>query len=65
MKRDLNNNFLGGVLSWISSLIGISLELLMVLFFIVFFAIGWISLVISSGAMSLIYFLFWIFRPAE
>jgi phage shock protein PspC (stress-responsive transcriptional regulator) len=65
MKRDLNNNILGGVLSGISNVTGVSLALLRVLFLVGFFAIGGITFGVSSGAMSLIYFLFWIFTPAE
>jgi len=65
MKRDLNNNILGGVLSGISNVTGVSLALLRVLFLVGFFAIGGISFGVSSGAMCLIYFLFWIFTPAE
>ena len=65
MKRDLNNNILGGVPSGISNVTGVSLALLRVLFLVGFFAIGGITFGVSSGAMSLIYFLFWIFTPAE
>jgi phage shock protein PspC (stress-responsive transcriptional regulator) len=65
MKRDLNNNILGGVLSGISNVTGVSLALLRVLFLVGFFAIGGITFGVSSGAMSLIYILFWIFTPAE
>ena len=65
MKRDLNNKILGGVLSGISNETVVSLALLRVLFLVGFFAIGGITFGVSSGAMSLIYFLFWIFTPAE
>ncbi len=51
----------GGVLAGIANSTGISVTLLRVLFIIVFFGIGGITLGISSGAMILIYFLFWMF----
>jgi len=60
MKRS-RNGMLGGVLAGIANSTGISVTLLRVLFIIVFFGIGGITLGISSGAMILIYFLFWMF----
>ena len=65
MKRDLNRKMLGGVLSGIASETGISLPLIRVLFLIGFFAIGGITFGISSGAMLVIYFLFWMFTPGR
>ncbi len=65
MKRDLNRKMLGGVLSGIASETGISLPLIRVLFLIGFFAIGGITFGISSGAMLVIYMLFWMFTPGR
>lgn len=63
MKRDTSRKIFGGVLAGISYHTGISLSLLRVLFMIGFLAIGGITFGISSGAMTAIYFLFWIFTP--
>lgn len=60
MKRS-SNGMLGGVLAGIANSTGISVTLLRVLFIIAFFGIGGITLGISSGAMILIYILFWMF----
>lgn len=65
MKRDLNKKILAGVLSGIASETGISLPLLRVVFLIGFFAIGGITFGVSSGAMIIIYILFWIFTPGQ
>jgi phage shock protein PspC (stress-responsive transcriptional regulator) len=60
MKR-IRNGVFGGVLAGIANSTGISVVLLRVLFIITFFGIGGITFGISSGAMILIYFLFWMF----
>jgi phage shock protein PspC (stress-responsive transcriptional regulator) len=60
MKR-IRNGLFGGVLAGIANSTGISVVLLRVLFIIIFFGIGGITFGISSGAMILIYFLFWMF----
>jgi phage shock protein PspC (stress-responsive transcriptional regulator) len=60
MKRS-RNGMVGGVLAGIANSTGISVTLLRVMFIIVFFGIGGITLGISSGAMILIYILFWMF----
>lgn len=65
MYRDENNKMLGGVLSGIGRSLGIHPGILRVIFIICFFAIGGITLGISSGAMTLIYFLLWIFLPSK
>jgi phage shock protein PspC (stress-responsive transcriptional regulator) len=65
MKRDLSRKQLGGVLAGISNETGVSLSLLRVLFLIGFFAIGGITFGICSGAMLIIYVLFWMFTPAR
>jgi phage shock protein PspC (stress-responsive transcriptional regulator) len=65
MKRDLSRKVLGGVLSGISNETGVSLPLLRVLFLVGFFAIGGITFGITSGAMTLIYVLFWMLTPAN
>ena len=65
MKRDLSRKVLGGVLSVISNDTGVSLPLLRVLFLVGFFAIGGITFGITSGAMTLIYVLFWMFTPSN
>ncbi|MEY3321774.1 MAG: PspC domain [Bacteroidota bacterium] len=49
----------GGVLAGLANSLGIPVVLLRVLFIIAFFGIGGITFGISSGAMVLIYFLFW------
>jgi phage shock protein PspC (stress-responsive transcriptional regulator) len=58
MKRSRNGMF-GGVLAGLANSLGIPVVLLRVLFIIAFFGIGGITFGISSGAMVLIYFLFW------
>jgi phage shock protein PspC (stress-responsive transcriptional regulator) len=65
MHRKNNDKILGGVLSGIASAFGTSAGLIRVIFLVGFFAIGGITFGISSGAMMLIYFLLWIFLPAE
>ena len=65
MKRSKNDKILGGVLSGIASALGVSAGLIRVIFLIGFFAIGGITFGISSGAMTMIYLLLWIFLPAE
>jgi phage shock protein PspC (stress-responsive transcriptional regulator) len=60
MKRSGNGIF-GGVLAGIAQSTGISVVFLRVLFIVAFFGIGGITFGISSGAMILIYFLFWMF----
>ena len=65
MKRDLSRKLLGGVLSRISNKTRVSLPLLRVLFLVGFFAIGGITFGITSGAMTLIYVLFWMFTPSN
>jgi phage shock protein PspC (stress-responsive transcriptional regulator) len=65
MKRNVSNKILGGVLSGLSTELGISLSLLRVLFLIGFFAIGGITFGISSFAMAVIYILLWIFTPVS
>ena len=63
MTRDTKNGILGGVLAGISNSLNIPLSLLRVSFLVGFFAIGGITFGISSGAMTTIYILFWIFTP--
>jgi phage shock protein PspC (stress-responsive transcriptional regulator) len=65
MVRDTSRKQLGGVLAGISREYGVSLPLLRVLFLVGFFAIGGITFGISSGAMFVIYMLFWMFTPAN
>lgn len=65
MKRSKNDKILGGVLAGIASSLGVSAGLIRVIFLVGFFAIGGITFGISSGAMTMIYLLLWIFLPAE
>jgi phage shock protein PspC (stress-responsive transcriptional regulator) len=65
MYRDTKNKILGGVLSGMARSLGIHPGILRAAFIICFFAIGGISLGISSGAMTLIYIILWIFLPAS
>jgi len=64
MYRDSNNKIIGGVLSGIARSLGIHPGILRAIFIICFFAIGGITLGISSGAMTMIYIVLWIFLPA-
>ncbi|MFM8448944.1 MAG: PspC domain-containing protein [Haliscomenobacter sp.] len=59
MRKNQNNKWVAGVLSGIGRSTGISTTLLRVLFIVFFFGVGGLSLGISSGAMILIYILFW------
>jgi len=61
--RKSPNGWLGGVLAGIAESTGVSVVLLRVLFIIAFFGIGGITFGLSSGALALIYFLFWLFMP--
>jgi phage shock protein PspC (stress-responsive transcriptional regulator) len=65
MHRNNKDKILGGVLSGIAAALGTSAGLIRVIFLVGFFAIGGITFGISSGALMLIYFLLWIFLPAE
>lgn len=65
MYRDMSDKVAGGVLSGMARALGLSTALLRVLFLVAFFGIGGITLGISSGAMILIYLLFWMFTPAR
>ena len=56
---------LGGVLSGIARAMGLPPALLRVIFVVAFFGIGGITLGVSSGAMTIIYILFWMFVPAD
>jgi phage shock protein PspC (stress-responsive transcriptional regulator) len=56
---------LGGVLSGMARSLGIHPGILRVAFIICFFAIGGITIGISSGAMTLIYLLLWMFLPSS
>lgn len=64
MLRNRQSKILGGVFSGIVGSIGVSAGLLRVIFLVGFFAIGGITFGISSAAMALIYFLFWVFIPS-
>ena len=61
MRRNKSDKILGGVLSGMANAMGLPPALLRVLFIIAFLGIGGITLGISSGAMALIYVLFWMF----
>lgn len=65
MHRKLNDSILGGVLSGMANSIGMSTGLLRVIFIVLYLGIGGITLGISAGAMTLIYFLLWIFIPIK
>jgi len=65
MHRNNKDKILGGALSGIAAALGTSAGLIRVIFLVGFFAIGGITFGISSGALMLIYFLLWIFLPAE
>lgn len=65
MKRSKNDKILGGVLAGIALALGVSAGLIRVIFLVGFFAIGGITFGISSGSMTMIYLLLWIFLPAE
>lgn len=65
MRRNTRDKVLGGVLSGMAEAMGLSPVLLRVLFLLAFFGIGGITLGVSSGAMVLIYFVFWIFTPSN
>ncbi|MBM3441724.1 MAG: PspC domain-containing protein [Bacteroidetes bacterium] len=65
MHRNTHDKVLGGVLSGLGDAIGLSATLLRVLFLLAFFGIGGITLGISSGAMTLLYVVFWIFTPSR
>ncbi len=56
MTRNLNDKMLGGVLSGIANSLGISTGLLRVIFIVLYLGIGGITLGISAGAMTVIYF---------
>jgi phage shock protein C len=60
MRKNHENKWFGGVLSGIGDSLGISPTLLRIIFIVLFFGIGGISLGISSGAMVVIYFICWI-----
>ena len=60
MHRKLNDSILGGVLSGMANSLGMSTGLLRVIFIVLYLGIGGITLGISAGAMTLIYFLFFI-----
>lgn len=65
MHRKLNDSILGGVLSGMANSLGMSTGLLRVIFIVLYLGIGGITLDISAGAMTLIYFLLWIFIPIK
>jgi phage shock protein PspC (stress-responsive transcriptional regulator) len=65
MHRKLNDSMLGGVLSGMADSLGMSTGLLRVIFIVLSLGIGGITLGISAGAMTLIYFLLWIFIPIK
>lgn len=65
MHRKLNDSILGGVLSGMADSLGMSTGLLRVIFIVLYLGIGGITLGISAGAMTLIYFLLWIFIPIK
>jgi phage shock protein PspC (stress-responsive transcriptional regulator) len=65
MYRNINDKMLGGVLSGMANSLGMSTGLLRVIFIVLYFGIGGITLGISAGAMTLIYFLLWMFIPAS
>lgn len=60
MKKNQEDKWIGGVLSGIGYALGISPTLLRIIFIILFFGIGGITLGISSGTMVLAYFILWI-----
>ena len=55
----------GGVLSGIANSIGMSTGVLRVIFIVLYLGVGGITLGISAGAMTVIYFLLWMFIPAK
>ena len=63
MYRDSSDKVAGGVLSGMAKSLGLSPALLRVLFIVVLFGIGGITLGVSAGGMILIYLLFWMFTP--
>lgn len=65
MHRKSNDSILGGVLSGMANSLGMSTGLLRVIFIVLYLGIGGITLGISAGAMTLIYFLLWIFIPIK
>ncbi len=65
MHRKLNDSMFCGVLSGMADSLGMSTGLLRVIFIVLSLGIGGITLGISAGAMTLIYFLLWIFIPIK
>ena len=65
MKRNIHSKMLGGVLSGIADSLGVSAGLLRVIFLVGFFAIGGITFGVTTGAMTIIYILFWMFLPSR
>jgi phage shock protein PspC (stress-responsive transcriptional regulator) len=65
MQRNTSDKMLGGVLSGMARAMGLPPALLRVIFVVAFLGIGGITLGVSSGAMTIIYLLFWMFVPAD
>jgi len=59
MKRDSTDKWIGGVIGGLATWLGVNSSFLRVIFIILFFGIGGLSFGIGSGAVALIYFLFW------
>jgi phage shock protein PspC (stress-responsive transcriptional regulator) len=59
MKRNLDDNWLGGVIGGIAKATGIGSRLLRVVFLVLFFGIGGLSFGIGWGAVLVIYLLMW------
>jgi phage shock protein PspC (stress-responsive transcriptional regulator) len=63
MKRSDNDKIVGGVFGGIGESTSIPAWLLRVVFIILLFGIGGITIGIGSGALILIYCLMWMFIP--
>jgi len=59
MKRDSTDKWIGGVIGGFAKWLGINSSFLRVVFIVLFFGVGGLSFGIGSGAVALIYFLFW------
>ena len=59
MYRDSDDKWLGGVIGGFAKWLGVNSSFLRTIFIILFFGVGGLSFGIGSGAVAMIYFLFW------
>lgn len=65
MYRSSKDSWLGGVIGGIGESIGISSRLLRIIFIVLYLGIGGLTFGISWVAVTIIYFLCWIFLPEK